>query len=182
MTNLPCTFVPLILALLLMAAQPAPLDAKSPVPPTGSSEAGSHDGGSGLPTIRTENGQVVLERAPDDGDRQRRVRVWLHRWRREIAPVHRASATVARVLKEEHPSMLPSACRLLGRAVLDLDHERLWPAPDYALHRHLRRHVDHLTRAATACLAGRRTSVGAELRRAHQARAQARLAVQRWDD
>lgn len=168
------TALPAVLGLLLAAgALPAPVHAADP---------STRGGDPGLPTIRTDNGRVVLERAPDAGDRRRQVLAWVHRWRREIAPVHRASATVAHVLKEEHPSMLPAACRLLGRAVLDFDHRRLWPAPDYALHRHLRSHVDHLTRAATACLAGRRTSMAAELRRAHRAHAQAALALQRWDD
>jgi hypothetical protein len=161
--------IPFLFTLLLTGVRPTPLHGGEPA-------------GSELPTIRTENGRVILERAPDDKDRRRQVQAWLHRWRREIAPVHRASDLVARVLREEHPSMLPGACRILGRAVLDFHHERLWPAPDYALHRHLRQHVDHLTRAATACLAGRRTSVGAELRRAHRAEAQAALALQRWED
>lgn len=163
-----------VVGLLLMTVPSIPVRGEDPPPP--------EDGGSGLPTIRTENGKVVLEQAPERGERRRRVLAWIHRWRREIAPVHRAAATVVHVLKEEHPSMLPSACRLLGRAALGFDHDRLWPAPDYALHRHLRRHVDHLTRAATACLSGRRNALVAELHRAHRARAQAALAIQRWDD
>lgn len=153
-----------------------------PAAPVRGEDPPSESGGSGVPTIRSDNGKVVLERAPDRSEHRRRVLAWLRRWRREIAPLHRAAATVVHVLEEEHPSMLPSACRLLGRAALDFDHRRLWPAPDYALHRHLRRHVDHLTRAATACLTGRRSSLAAELRRAHQARAQAALALQRWVD
>lgn len=160
------------IGLLLLSIPSTPIRAETPPADTG---------GTGLPTIRTENGKVILERAPDRSELRRRVLAWVRRWRREIAPVHRAAATVVHVLKEEHPSMLPSACRLLGRAALDFDHDRLWPAPDYALHRHLRRHVDHLTRAATACLSGRRNALVAELHRAHRARAQAALAIRRWD-
>lgn len=132
------------------------------------------------PSIRTENGRVVLEGATDPQRRRQQVRTWYRRWRREIAPVHRAVALVERVLRDEHPSALPGACRILGRALLDFDRPDRWPAPDYALHRHLRNLVDHLTRATTACLTDRRTATGAELRRAHRAQGQAKLVLQRW--
>lgn len=133
-----------------------------------------------LPAIRSDNGRVVLERAPDAADRRRRVLDWIRRWRLGMAPVAKAAAVVARTLETEHPSALPPVCRSLGRSLLALERRRLWPAPDYALHLHLHAQIDHLMRAATACLSGRRTAVGAELRRAVRARDQAMLALQRW--
>lgn len=133
-----------------------------------------------LPSIRTENGRLVVQGVRPAAERRQHVLAWHRRWQRQIEPVHKAASLVRRVLREEHPSMLPGACRILGKALLALDRKRLWPAPDYALHRHLKNHLDHLTRAATACLGGRRTAVGAELRRADRASDQADLALQRW--
>lgn len=135
------------------------------------------------PSIRTENGQVVLERSSEPAsasDQRREVVTWLAFWRREIEPVHEAAGRILRAIGHEHPSAIPAFCRALGRAVLDVDQEALWPAPDYAVHRHLRRHLDHLIRAATACLSGRLTAVQAELRRADRARDQAALALKRY--
>jgi|GEM_PF-6322570 len=132
------------------------------------------------PSIKTENGRVVLEGALDASERRQRVRTWYRRWRREITPVLRAAGLVERVLRDEHRSKLPGACRILGRALLDFDRPHRWPAPDYALHRHLKDHLDHLTRAATACLTDRRTATGAELRRAREAQSQAALVWKQW--
>lgn len=136
----------------------------------------------GLPSIRTENGRLVMHGARPASERRLQVRAWHRRWRRQIEPVHEAASLVHHVLNEEHPSMLPGACRILAKALVALDPKRLWPAPDYALHRHLQNHLEHLTRAATACLGGRRTAVGAELRRADRAHDQADLALRRWKE
>jgi len=135
------------------------------------------------PSIRTENGKVVLERSSEPSSasqRRREIEAWLAFWRREIEPVREAAERILQAIGHEHPSAIPAVCRALGRAVLDVDQEALWPAPDYAVHRHLRRHLDHLVRAATACLSGRLTAVQAELRRAERARGQAALALKRY--
>lgn len=86
---------------------------------------------------------------------QRRMELWHRTWRREAAPLLGATATLEDLARRPgRPDLRPS-CLALGRALLDLDRERLLPVPDAAADLHLRRGLRALTRAAVTCLTKR---------------------------
>lgn len=86
---------------------------------------------------------------------QRRMELWHRTWRREAAPLLGATASLEALARRPgRPDLRPS-CLALGRALLDLDRERLLPVPDAAADLHLRRGLSALTRAAVTCLTKR---------------------------
>lgn len=86
---------------------------------------------------------------------QERMERWHREWRQEAAPLERATATLAALARRPGRPDLRPPCLDLGRALLDLDRERLLPAPDPAADLHLRRGLRALARAAITCLTER---------------------------
>lgn len=84
-----------------------------------------------------------------------RVERWHRAWREEVAPLERAMASVVALARRPGRPDLRRPCLALGRALLDLDRERVLPAPDPAADLHLRRGLRALTRAAITCLTDR---------------------------
>ncbi|HSL82900.1 MAG TPA: hypothetical protein VLF66_08995 [Thermoanaerobaculia bacterium] len=84
-----------------------------------------------------------------------RMARWHAAWRDEAEGLLRATAALADLAGRPGRPDLRPPCLALGGALLELDRERLLPAPDAAVDLHLRRSLRALTRAAVTCLTER---------------------------
>lgn len=137
---------------------------------TGSAAAEENTAGSGS---GAERGTIDFRRAsePTAQERERMLR-WHGIWREETAPLREV---LGRFVGAEHaaPVADPRWCGTLGRAVLAVDRERVFPVPSYGVGARLRRALGALVRAANACFDRRSYEAGFRLAQAHEAFAQA---------
>lgn len=109
-----------------------------------------------LPAAPAVAGELSLRAArPPSAAERRHMERWHRAWTDEAAPVARAFASLARLARRRGNPDLRPRCLELSRALLDLDRERVLPAPDPAADLHLRAGLRELTRAAVTCLTKR---------------------------
>lgn len=98
---------------------------------------------------------ILVPAEPPSALERARMARWHAAWRQEAAPLLRATSALAAIAQRPgRPDLRPS-CLALAGALLELDRERLLPAPDPAVDLHLRRSLRALTRAAVTCLTKR---------------------------
>lgn len=127
------------------------------------------------------SGEIVIRPAAKPApERQRAMERWHRTYREQMEPVDRALAGLEEAtLRTRPPAWLPH-CRRLGRALADLDREKVFPAPEYSVHSHLETTLGYLQRTAVACLEKRWTAVPHQMRKAAGARSQAALSLRRF--
>lgn len=102
-----------------------------------------------------EPAPVLAPAEPPSALERARMARWHADWRREAEPLLRATSALATLARRPGRPDLRPPCLALGGALLELDRERLLPAPDPAVDLHLRRSLSALTRAAVTCLTKR---------------------------
>lgn len=118
---------------------------------------------------RSVAGTIDFRRALEPTEEERsRVLEWHRIWREETGPLRR---TLGRLGAEEHAAPVADRawCVTLGRAVLAVDRERVFPAPSYGVGVRLTRGLGALVRAANACFEGRTHEAAFRLAQAHEA-------------
>lgn len=98
--------------------------------------------------------ELRLARPPSASERDAMER-WYRLWRTEAGPVERSFGALARLARKGGSPDLRPRCLELGEALLELDRERVLPAPNPAVDLHLRDGLRALTRAAVTCLTKR---------------------------
>ncbi len=126
-------------------------------------------------------GAIVLRAPapPSPGSREQMVRwsrAWSGEWSRLSGPYRHLVAT----RRAGRPLAGLAACEALGRALLSLDRDRLFPVPDPAVERPLRRALDRLVGVSVECLRWRPHAAGHALDQAGRALGEARRALDRY--
>lgn len=113
--------------------------------------------GTGHPAASASDaGEPSLRAArPPSASELQRMERWHRAWREEAALVAQSFASLDRLARRRGSPDLRPRCLELTRALLDLDRDRVLPAPDPAADLHLRGGLRALTRAAVTCLTKR---------------------------
>lgn len=119
------------------------------------------------------DGAINVRRAAEPTAEEREEVLRWHRvWRKETGALRK---TLGRLGSREHRAPVGDLgwCGALGRAVLAVDRERVFPAPTYGVGARLRRALGALVRAATACFDRRPFEAAFRLDQAHEELAEA---------
>ena len=128
-----------------------------------------------------DHGHIELrEAAPPPAAARVRMRRWSRVWSARWSTLSGAYGRLVTARRAgRRLSGLPG-CEDLGRGLLALDRERLFPVPDPVVERHLRRALERLARTAVECLRGRPHAAGYALDRARRALAATDRALARY--
>ena len=124
---------------------------------------------------------IVIFRASGRGRPQAaEMTAWTETFHRETTPFQAALARLLAAREVERPPELVPYCRRLAGALVAIDREGLFPAPDLAADVHLKHSLDLFAVAAVACVHQRFAATDYYLTEADQAMRHLDLALRRY--